>query len=77
MTRGKRWLAGLLAALMAFTALPAAALAADAPRTLTRGEVCEILLAAADDYHSGLTAADLLKGDGSGDRAEGLSLIHI
>lgn len=37
----------------------------------TRGEVCEILLAAADDYHSGLTAADLLKGDGSGDRAEG------
>lgn len=71
MTRGKRWLAGLLAALMAFTALPAAALAADAPRTLTRGEVCEILLAAADDYHSGLTAADLLKGDGSGDRAEG------
>lgn len=64
--RGKRWLAGLMTVLMLLTA-SAPARAAEGTRALTRGEVCETLVAAADDYNPGLTAGDILKGDENGD----------
>lgn len=59
-----RWLAALLAALLLLS--PATALAADGTPVLTRGEACDRLLAAADDYNPGVTAADILRGDETG-----------
>lgn len=54
-----KWIAGLLsAALLAGSAPMAFAAEAGA----TRGEVCEMLLSAADDYTPNLQKADLLKG---------------
>lgn len=63
--RGKRWLAGIMTVLMLLTA-SVPALAADEPRALTRGEACDALAAAADDYNPGVTAADILRGDEHG-----------
>lgn len=63
--RGKRGLAGLLAAGM-LMGPPAPALAAG-DGGLTRGAVCGILVQAADDYHPGLSAGDVMRGDGSGE----------
>ena len=51
MNRFKKFLAGARAACMAL-ALPLNALAA---QPLTRGEARELLVAAADDYHPGVT----------------------
>lgn len=67
--RLKKSLAGLLAALMLLALLPAAALAAEAP-VLTKGQVCDTLLAAADDYNPALKRSDILKGDANGDLGE-------
>lgn len=68
MSTVKRCLAGLLAAMLLAGLLPAA-LAAEEPAVLTRGQVCDTLLAAAGDYNPGLTAEDILQGDGSGSLA--------
>lgn len=65
MAKVKRWLAGLLAAVLAAALFPAA-LAAEEPRVLTRGEACALLVAAADDYNPGVTDADVLRSSGGG-----------
>lgn len=64
MMKCKRWLAGLLAALLLLP--PATALAADGTEALTRGQARDLLLAAADDYHPGVTAEQILHGDETG-----------
>lgn len=61
----KRWLSGLLAVVLVSGTVSAAG-----AETLTRGEACERLIQAADDYNPGLTAANVLRGDGSGGMAE-------
>lgn len=63
MTKVNRWLAGVLAAVLVLGLLPAA-LAAEEPRVLTRGEACTLLVAAADDYNPGVAAAGVLHGAG-------------
>ena len=63
--RLKRAISGLLAGLLLTALLPAAALAQEA-QTPTRGQVCEILLNAADFYNPGVTKEDILKGDETG-----------
>ena len=57
----KRWLAGLLTAVMLIALLPSA-FAAEA----TRAQVAEMLLQAADDYNPGVQKGDILKGDEDG-----------
>lgn len=59
----RSWLAGLLAALTVL-GCGTGALAAD--DVLTRGEACAMLVAAADDYNPGVTAADVMHGDETG-----------
>ncbi len=61
----RRGLAALLAVLVLLTASVTPALAAG--DVLTRGEACDMLLAAADDYHPGVTAEDILQGDETGE----------
>lgn len=52
----RRMLAGLLAAVMLATTLPQAFAAPQQTAYATRGQVVEMLLAAADDYNPGLNA---------------------
>lgn len=61
----KRWVSALLALVLAVS-LACPAWAADSSPLLTRGQVVEILLKAADDYSAGLKKEDIIKGDGSG-----------
>lgn len=65
----KRLLAAALSAATLLAALPAA-LAADQTTPATRGEVCAALVAAADDYNPGVTAADVMHGDPDGSLRE-------
>ena len=67
--KAKRMLAAALSAATLLTALPTA-LAADGSGPATRGEVCAVLVAAADDYNPGITAADVMHGDPGGDLRE-------
>ena len=67
--KAKRMLAAALSAATLLTALPTA-LAADGSSPATRGEVCAALVAAADDYNPGVTAADVMHGDPGGDLRE-------
>ena len=67
--KAKRMLAAALSAATLLTALPTA-LAADGSSPSTRGEVCAALVAAADDYNPGVTAADVMHGDPGGDLRE-------
>lgn len=60
----KRWISALLAFVLA-ASLACPALAA-ADQRLTRGEVVETLLTAADDYSPGLQKSDIIRGDGGG-----------
>lgn len=59
----KRLLAALLAAAITCTSLPYAFAAED---PATRSEVCAMLLSAADDYHPGVQASDIMHGDPDG-----------
>ena len=61
----RRWAAALLAAVLVF-ALSCPALAAEGSRGLTRGQVVETLLSAADDYSPDLKKEDIIRGDGGG-----------
>ena len=63
--RQKRWLAAALAAVLAF-ALACPVFAADGSQQLTRIQVVETLLTAADDYNPGLQKSDIIQGDGNG-----------
>ncbi len=54
-----------LATAMAFGTMPPAAVFAE-DGYATRGEVCDMLLNAADDYNPGVTEGDILKGRGDG-----------
>ena len=78
--KAKQILASALAAAALLASLPAA-LAADSEIPAARGEVCAALIAAADDYNPGVTAADVMHGDPDGNLRENapvtLSLIHI
>ena len=69
-----RWLAGLLAALLLLA--PTAVLAADS-QVLTRAEARDMLLAAADDYNPGVTAGDIMHGDGSGNLFEDRQVTRV
>ena len=55
----RRMLAGLLAAVMLATTLPQAFAAPRQTAYATRGQVVEMLLAAADDYNPGLKKEDI------------------
>ncbi|MFU1795704.1 M13-type metalloendopeptidase [Paenibacillus azoreducens] len=66
----KKFAAVLLSASLFLTMLPAAALAQEAKPNLTRGEVVDFLLNAADDYNPGIKKEDILKGYGKGDGKE-------
>lgn len=63
----KRLLAVILSVVM--LVLPVSVLA-EASDYATRGEVCQMLLSASDDYKPNLSKSDILKGDGSGDLKE-------
>ena len=65
----KQLLAALISAATLLSTLPAA-LAADDNTPATRGEVCAALVAAADDYNPGVTAADVMRGGPDGDLRE-------
>lgn len=67
--KAKQLLAAALSAATLLTSLPAA-LAADGSAPATRSEVCAALVAAADDYNPGVTAADVMHGDPNGDLRE-------
>lgn len=60
----KRWILALLAFVLAVSLTCPAFAAAD--QRLTRGEVVETLLTAADDYSPGLQKSDIIRGDGGG-----------
>ena len=66
----RRMLAGLLAAVMLATTLPQAFAAPQQTAYATRGQVVEMLLAAADDYNPGLKKEDIIQGNGDGDLRE-------
>jgi len=79
----QRLLAGTLCGAFVFGA-SASVWADEPPQGLTRAQARDILLAAASDYHPGLTAEDILKGDETGDlhldrivsRAEALVMLE-
>ncbi len=62
----KKWLSGLLVAAMLLMLAPSALAAEDANRAATRGEVCSMLLQAADAYNPEVQKSDILKGDTDG-----------
>lgn len=59
----------LLVIAMILSAMPMA-FAAEEGKYATRGEVCEMLLAAADDYNPGVRKTDILKGYADGELHE-------
>lgn len=65
----KRFLSALVCFAMLLGFAPAA-LAADASAPATRGEVCAMLLSAADDYNPGVQKSDILRGGADGDLRE-------
>lgn len=67
--KAKQILASALAAAALLASLPAA-LAADSEIPAARGAVCAALVAAADDYNPGVTAADVMHGDPDGNLRE-------
>ncbi len=67
--RMKKILVPILAALVAVTALPPAASAAESDYA-TRGEVVQMLLSAADDYNPDVQKSDIIRGYGDGDLQE-------
>lgn len=67
--KAKQILASALAAAALLASLPAA-LAADSELPAARGAVCAALVAAADDYNPGVTAADVMHGDPDGNLRE-------
>lgn len=66
MMRSKKWLSGLLVFAMLFLLTPAAFAADDTQKAVTRGEVCSMLLQAADAYNPKVQKSDILKGDADG-----------
>ncbi len=68
----KRTLSILLAAAMTVSAGAAVAMAED--NYATRGEVCEMLLTAADDYNPQVVKSDILKGYEDGELHEDWSV---
>ncbi len=75
----KKLCALLVAVSVLATSLPNVAFAAQKSDndTLTRGEVVEVLLAAADSYHEGLKESDIIKGYGDGDTKENQSVSRV
>ena len=67
-------LALLLTLCLMIGTVPAALATED---TLTRGEARDLLLAAADDYNSGLTAGDILHGYSNGELREDQPVTRI
>ena len=72
----RRMLAGLLAAVMLATTLPQAFAAPQQTAYATRGQVVEMLLAAADDYNPGLKKEDIIQGNGDGDLRELITAVE-
>lgn len=70
----KRGIALLLILTLVLGMVPAAA-AEELP--LTRGDVADILLIAADDYHGGIKRTDILKGYPGGDLAEAQPVTRV
>lgn len=68
MKKFRRAIALLLAALLLAAALPG--VLAASPDYVTRGEVADMLLSAADDYNPGLRRSDLIRGGPDGDPDE-------
>lgn len=66
----KKIIALLLSSSLLLTMLPKAGLAQAAQPNVTRGEVVNYLLNAADDYNPGIKKEDILKGHGKGDAKE-------
>ena len=64
----QKLLSGALAAVLCLGLLPASALASE--EAMTRAEVRDALGHAAAPYHEGVTAGDILRGDGAGDLGE-------
>ena len=71
---GKRILALLLTGSLVFGAAPAALAAED---VLTRGETRDMLLAAADDYNSGIAAGDIMCGYPDGELRENQAVTQV
>lgn len=69
-----RILTFLLTLTLVVSLAPAAFAAED---TLTRGEARDLLLAAADDYQSGLTAGDILHGYPDGELRENQAVTQV
>ena len=65
----KRFIA-VVSVLSLLISLSIASLAADDAGYATRGEVCDMLLSAADDYTEGLTRGDIIKGYENGETKE-------
>ena len=72
----QRVFAFLLSAALAAGAAPAA-LAAEMGEELTRGEARDLLAAAADDYHSGIGAGDILQGYPDGELRENNAITQV
>jgi putative endopeptidase len=70
----RTWLAGLLAAVLLLA--PVNAFAAD-DAGLTRAQARDLLIAAADDYNSGVTAEDVMHGDENGDLNEDAAVTRV
>ena len=66
----KQCLASLLVAASMTASLPAALAVHDADQPATRGQVCDALLEAADDYNPGVQASDIMQGDPDGNLRE-------
>ena len=67
----------LLSSSLFLTALPTYVLAQEAKPNVTRGEVVEFLLNAADDYNPGIKREDILKGYGKGEAREDQEVTRI
>ncbi|SMG18440.1 M13-type metalloendopeptidase [Paenibacillus aquistagni] len=67
----------VLALMLMLMSMPVTALAQEAEQGLTRGEVADYLLLAADDYTPGLTKEDLVKGYGNGQHLEDQRVTRI
>ncbi|MDR0269918.1 S-layer homology domain-containing protein, partial [Paenibacillus sp.] len=73
----KKIAAVLLSTSLFLSLLPTSALAQEAKPNVTRGEVVEFLLNAADDYNPGIKKEDILKGYDKGDAHEDQEVSRI
>ncbi|MDR0267162.1 S-layer homology domain-containing protein, partial [Paenibacillus sp.] len=67
----------LLSTSLFLSMLPTSALAQETKPNVTRGEVVEFLLNAADDYNPSIKKEDILKGYGKGDANESQEVSRI